>query len=151
MDNMDLPPQEHSQISATQPSKLKRFWLFAVCVVVVLAALIAAAVWANNSNNPTNKVANVTRTAEISITKDGFVPATLQVPVNTQVTWSNEDDQSHQVAADPYPKDNSIPNFNNKVVLKKADSYSFDFTKAGTYTYHDENNPLSFKGTIIVK
>jgi plastocyanin len=57
------------------------------------------------------------------------------------VTWTNNDSIGHTVTAD----DGS---FNSPVDPGKT--FSFTFTKAGTYTYHCSIHP-TMKATIVVK
>jgi plastocyanin len=89
--------------------------------------------------------------AQITISVSGFTPATLQVNALTTVTWTNNDSSPHEVAAEPYPTHDSIAGFNSNVVLQKGDSYSFTFNKGGTYNYNDYLNPLTLKGSVVVK
>lgn len=76
--------------------------------------------------------------AYIAITNTGFVPATLLIKANTEVVWRNTDSKEHQIVSDTLP-------------IAKDSSYSFVFTKPGTYTYHDKLDPARFKGTIVVR
>lgn len=86
--------------------------------------------------------------AKVMITDKGFTPATLMVKVGTLVNWLSQDKKLHQIASDPHPLHNLLPGFfQNQPSL----SFTFTFTKAGTFTYHDEKNPLKSKGTIIVR
>ena len=67
------------------------------------------------------------------------------------VVWTNKDNAPHAVASDPYPTDNTLRQFNSLTNISPSDTYSFVFNKAGTYTYHDDRNPYSFIGTVVVK
>ncbi|HSW85810.1 MAG TPA: cupredoxin domain-containing protein [Candidatus Saccharimonadales bacterium] len=102
---------------------------------------------------PPSKTIKAPSVATITITNQGFVPATMKVPNGMQIIWTNIDSKPHQIAADPFPLNNSIVGFNSMIILQPRDSYSFIFAKPGTYTYHDERNPLNHNlhGTIIVK
>ncbi len=141
---------QNNQLPSTPKLKPFRRWLILGSAGMIVLVPVIFAILATH-RKPTTSQPIITRTAQILVNKDGFEPATLQVAANTQVTWSNNDSQPHQVAADPYPKNNSIPNFDSVVVLQKGDTYSYNFSKTGTYTYHDERSPLSFKGTVVVK
>ncbi len=145
------PPAGRSRVGGSKSSMLK---LVIVAVIVIFVALLIAYALnrpASKTNKTTAKKTAQIQKAAVNITKTGFEPATIQVAVHTQITWTNMDSAVHQVAADPYPKDDSIPNFNSSVILQTKNTTSFIFDKAGTYTYHDERNPLQFKGTVVVQ
>jgi amicyanin len=80
--------------------------------------------------------------AEVKIDNFTFTPATLTVPVGTQITWTNRDDIPHNVVND----DASI----KSKVLDTDDKFSFTFTKPGTYSYFCSIHP-KMKGTVVVK
>jgi plastocyanin len=79
---------------------------------------------------------------EVRVDNFTFGPATLTVPVNSTVTWVNQDDLPHVIAS------------NDGVFKSKAldteDKYSFTFSKPGTYAYFCSIHP-KMVGTIIVK
>ena len=105
----------------------------------------------NNNDDQAVKQAKLTRSATITITNDGMQPDSLLISSGTQVTWTNTDSSAHQIAADPYPKNDSIPGFNSNNLLLSKDSYSFTFVQPGTYHYHDQLNPLTLMGTVVVR
>jgi amicyanin len=80
--------------------------------------------------------------AEVKIDNFSFAPATLTVPVGTEVTWTNRDDIPHNVVND----DASI----KSKVLDTDDKFSFTFTKPGTYKYFCSIHP-KMQGTVVVK
>jgi plastocyanin len=71
-----------------------------------------------------------------------FSPATLTVKTGTKVTWTNNDSVTHTVTADQGAFDSGD--------LSPGSSFSFMFTKAGTYKYHC-NIHHSMMATIIVQ
>jgi len=68
-------------------------------------------------------------TAAVQMKMYAFSPAALTVPVGTTVVWTNEDTAPHTVTVSDGPEKFSSPN------LQKGDSFSFTFTKPGTYSY----------------
>jgi plastocyanin len=80
--------------------------------------------------------------ADVKIDNFAFTPATLTVPVGTQVTWTNRDDIPHTVLSD----DKSI----KSKALDTDEKFSFTFTKPGTYSYFCSLHP-KMKGTIVVE
>jgi plastocyanin len=83
-----------------------------------------------------------TATFGVSITKKGFSPKTVSISQGDTVTWTNSDSVNHQIVSDRGTA--SSP------VLKPGESFSFAFTTAGDYPYHDGLNP-KLDGTVKVK
>jgi plastocyanin len=79
----------------------------------------------------------------VSITKAGFVPATLSIPNGDSVTWKNNDTTSHQIVSDN-------GSFATTRVLGPGESATRVFPQAGTFTYHDASN-TALKGTVNVR
>ena len=99
----------------------------------------------NNSsmgNMGNNSSTSASTSNIITIQNFAFSPATTTVKVGTKVTWTNQDSTTHHVVSDTGAFDSG--NLNN------GQSYSFTFTKAGSYPYHCSIHP-SMTGTIIVK
>jgi amicyanin len=70
-----------------------------------------------------------------------FDPATLTVPVGATVTWTNQDEEPHAIAA----KDGSF----HGPGMDTHGTYSFTFTKPGTYGYICSIHPF-MTGTVVV-
>jgi plastocyanin len=137
------------------PIVKKSYWVQVVVLIVLVLVVVGvtALVVHHKSNNNTNS-ANVSAAiapAKVSINKTGFLPQAIVVRVDQAIIWTNDDNSSHQVSSDPYPKDNTLPGLNSKTAILPGHTYSYVFKTAGTYTYHDNLNPYTFKGTIIVK
>ncbi|MGH3048513.1 MAG: cupredoxin domain-containing protein [Gaiellaceae bacterium] len=81
-------------------------------------------------------------TRTVSIRKSGFSPRTATLAYGTTVTWRNTDKSSHQVVAN----DGSFAS----PVLAHGKTYSFTFTHAGTYHYHDALHP-KLTGRLTIK
>lgn len=148
------PPGDDRRPSRRRPQFLGRpvFW-FVICAVILFLLLLGLTDHRHNqqTGNKLPRAASQTYQANIVIAQTGFTPATLAIKPGTQVTWTNTDSDAHQVAADPYPKNNSIPGFDSTQTLLAGDSYSFTFNTKGTYHVHDQINPLKNLATIIVK
>mgnify|MGYP001611617938 CR=1 FL=1 len=102
------------------------------------------------SSQPTTKVVTGSQ-AEVTVTKGGFLPATIRVKKGTIVTWTNTDEAAHQVASDPHPTHDKLKGLGDGEVLAKGESFSFTFEKSGSYSYHDHLNPLKFNGKVVVE
>jgi amicyanin len=79
---------------------------------------------------------------EVKIDNFTFGPQSLTIKAGTTVTWTNEDDIPHTVAA-------TAKAFKSKV-LDTDDKFSFTFATAGTYEYFCSLHP-HMTGTIVVE
>ena len=79
---------------------------------------------------------------EVKIDNFTFVPQRVTVKPGTTVTWINEDDIPHAIAA-------TGKEFRSKV-LDTNDKFSFTFTTVGTFEYFCSLHP-HMTGTIVVE
>ena len=77
----------------------------------------------------------------VTISDFKFNPATLTVPVGTTVTWTNNDEEPHTIAA----KDGSF----HSPGMDTHGTYSFTFTTPGSYDYICSIHPF-MTGTVVV-
>ncbi len=78
----------------------------------------------------------------ITIQDYKFSPASMTVKVGTKVTWTNQDSVKHSVTADSGDGPKSE-------LFGKGETYSYTFTKAGTFNYHCIPHPY-MKASITV-
>jgi len=71
-----------------------------------------------------------------------FTPANITVPMGTTVRWTNRDSAPHTVTGDTSGGPMSG-------TLEPGESYSFTFSKGGTYNYHCTIHPM-MTGTVTV-
>jgi plastocyanin len=83
-----------------------------------------------------------TSEVDINIASRAFSPETITVPVNTTVTWTNNDGMAHTVTSDTGLFDSGS--------FGAGGTYSFQFTAAGTYNYHCTLHP-DMIATVIVQ
>jgi len=121
---------------------------FGLIIVLVLSTVVFNS--AKQTTQTPVKVAQASFPGKVTITKDGFFPATISVKKGSSVTWVNQDSKVHRVASDPYPTHSLLPTLDSGD-LSTQDTYSFTYEKAGKFTYHDENNPLTIKGEVDVQ
>jgi plastocyanin len=88
------------------------------------------------------KVATSAAGPQVTIENFAFNPATLTVPVGTTVTWISRDDEPHTVTS-------SEGRFTSPG-LDANETFSYEFSTPGTYTYYCKLHP-HMTGTIIVK
>lgn len=133
------------------PNKKRLFIYLIVAAIVSLGlGLVLATKQHDNTQITSTPVAKTADTALVSITANSFVPATLTIKVGTTVTWTNQEDQEHWVASNPYPANTDLKGLNAGKKMVKGDSYSYTFDKAGTYNYHDDLSPTT-NGTVVVE
>ena len=131
----------------------------AVAVIVIIGGVIAAGGMkkdssstastastnsAKTSTSPSADSSAVATTA-VKIENYMFGPMTTKVKVGDTVTWTNMDAVHHNVVADQKTADGP-----NGPLIGKGETYSFKFTKAGTYTFHCEPHPY-MHGTVVVE
>jgi plastocyanin len=100
-----------------------------------------------NVNTPTN--VNTSVAQSISITSAGFSPSTVTVKAGTVVTWTNSSGRDVRIASDPHPTHTALPELDSST-LATGGTYSFTFTRVGTWGYHDHLGP-TLEGVIIVQ
>lgn len=89
-------------------------------------------------------------THSVSMTGNSFSPSTLQIKVGDTVTFANSGSAIVWPASDPHPTHTGLSGFDAQRPLEPGESWSFKFTRAGSFGYHDHLNP-SVRGTIVVE
>jgi plastocyanin len=102
----------------------------------------AAANGAGNQGAPA-RPASSTSAVKVSIQNYAFAPASITVAAGTTVTWTNMDSAPHTVTVSSGPEKFGSQN------LQKGDSFSYKFTKPGTYSYYCAVHP-DMKGSVTV-
>lgn len=124
----------------------------AVVVVIALVAVVAASSGKKSTTESMNtstsaKSSSAASTAvaadKVVISNYMFGPADIKVKVGTTVTWTNSDSVKHNVVSD----DNMMP---DGKLIGKDETYTYAFTKAGTYKYHCSPHPY-MHGSVIVE
>jgi plastocyanin len=82
-------------------------------------------------------------TKPVDITQAGFTPSKVTIDFGDAVTWTNKDTANHQVLADQAA-------FPTSPVLQPNQTYSYTFTKSGSFGYRDALNTKR-RGTVIVR
>ncbi len=85
----------------------------------------------------------------VTLTVNGFSPATLTIKAGTKVTWINQSGAGATVNSDPHPAHTAYPLF-NLGSFQNGGTLSLTFDKTGTYGYHNHLKP-SQTGTVIVQ
>jgi plastocyanin len=90
------------------------------------------------------------KTITVSLTDSGYVPFTTTINEGDTVTFVNNSSGKMWTASGPYPKNTDYPGFDEKTAANAGQSYTFTFTKIGSWSYHNQLNP-SQTGTIVVQ
>jgi plastocyanin len=79
---------------------------------------------------------------EVWLQGSAFNPAIRTIPVNTTLKWTNKDSYAHTVTSD-----STMFNSGN---LSANGTFSFTFTKKGTYKYHCNIHSM-MKAEVVVQ
>jgi plastocyanin len=86
----------------------------------------------------------------ITLTEDGFKPNHLVIAEGETVTFKTNRGTPFWPASNVHPTHTAYPDFDPKKPIAPDATWSFTFTKAGTYLFHDHIASL-FEGEIIVE
>ena len=119
----------------------------AALVLIIVAVLLAAGCGgsATPTTAPATSVGPTTSSAggtQVAMKNIAFDPPTLTIKVGQAVTWVNQDSAQHDVVANNGEFKSSL--------FGAGGTFSFTFTKAGTYPYYCSIHP-HMTGTIIVQ
>lgn len=82
--------------------------------------------------------------SKVTIQNNLFSPTTIELPINSTVTWDNLDNTEHQIISD-----GNLPALESGV-LQPNETFVFTFSQSGVYSYHCNIHP-EMKGTITIK
>jgi plastocyanin len=100
--------------------RLQKPWLYAALLVSTL--VLAAPAWTSTKADET-----------VRITATGFEPATARIVRGDTVTWTNADTVDHRIVS-------TNPAFRSPV-LGPGESFSFRYTRRGSFVYRDALKP----------
>ena len=115
----------------------KNVWVAGLAMPVMIALLLLA-----GSPSVTAADQPAAANTEVKIDNFSFGPQTVTVPVGATVTWTNRDDIPHTVVS-------TDGAFKSKV-RDTDETFSFTFTKAGTYPYFCSVHP-KMTGKVVVQ
>lgn len=112
--------------------------------LAAMVAVVALAGACSSSKKPTSTSGTTGGSGGtgVDVKNFSFAPGTLDVSTGAKVTWTFDDPIGHNVHA----SDGSF----QSGTLSGGQTYSFTFTKAGTYNYVCSIHPF-MKGQIVVK
>ena len=107
-------------------------------VAVLAVAMVALAGCAGGATTNASPVATTT----VDLPKSyKFVPASIVVDVGATVTWTNDDNFTHNVTFDGEAGK----------VMKPGETVTHAFPTAGTFHYQCTLHPQNMQGTVTVK
>lgn len=86
---------------------------------------------------------------EVFYTNDGFAPDQLDIHLGDKVVFRNTTDIPLWTASDPHPTHTDYPLFDAKRDYVLGEVYTFQFSKAGTFGYHNHERSID-RGVIRV-
>lgn len=101
----------------------------------------------SNSTTTSTTTQQSPQTLNVNIQNFSFNPGTITVNRGDSVKWTNNDVTNHTIT--PAHSESAAADFGSGA-LKQGDTYSYKFTKAGTYDYICSIHP-SMTGKVIVK
>lgn len=137
-----------------------------ITVVIVVVLVGGAAYFISNKSSKTatenaqpaqqqNTAAPSTQTQaapsanSVEYISGGFNPSSITIKAGETVTWTNKDTGDVWVASNPHPIHTDYPGFDAKKNIPSGGTYSFTFTKVGTWGYHNHLNPAQ-GGMVVV-
>lgn len=127
--------------------------IIAVVAVIVIGVIMAGGKKTNTASTTPAKssssskadTASAVATMSIDIKDYMFGPMVTKVKVGDTVTWTNKDAVHHNIVADTASAD--AP---NGPLFGQNETFSFKFTKAGSFSYHCDPHPY-MHGTVVVE
>lgn len=113
----------------------------ALSAALLLLALIAAGLYIYH---PAPRTITVTRTG------DTFIPSTIVIRKGDSIRFVNDTSSAFWPASNAHPSHGLYPEFDPKEPIVSGGSWTFTFTKAGTWGFHDHMHAAS-QGVITVR
>jgi len=150
---------------------MNKTWTIVIVVIIILLAgwlLLSGnnTTTVNNvpvNNNPivntpttpttpaTTTVDDSPKTVTILYTDSGFSPTPMTINLGDTVKFVNQSALNMWVASGPHPTHTNYPEFDQRTSVANGGSYSFIFTKTGTWGYHNHVNAKHFGSIVVVE
>jgi plastocyanin len=144
-------------IAKKQPVR-RRLLIGAASLLIAAGALAGCSAQASSSPMAPTSASSAPAGPVINLSSLMFNPSTTTVPVGTTVTWRNDEPITHTVTSGRYEgvdkttglRSEQYPDgaFNAKL-QGKGKTFSFTFTKPGSYTYYCDIHQ-GMNATIVV-
>lgn len=141
-----------------------------ITIIIIVIIIVVAVIWAisasnsgqgtqstaplaGQSNQPgvegTSTSPTAPKTVTVNLTDNGFSPSSITINAGDTIKFINQSSGRMWVASNPHPTHTDYPGFDEKTAVGSGDSYSFTFTRPGTWGYHNHITP-TVQGTIVV-
>ena len=109
----------------------------------------------SSPTSPTTPPADAVATNTITITNSVASPKNIKVARGSQVTFVNNDSQSHNMTSDPHPEHSDCPEINsagfmNPGQTRRTDNMSTNRAVCGFHD-HDAPNVAGLQGSITIQ
>jgi plastocyanin len=133
-----MPRNKNQAAKENRTMKRNSFWVASFTASVIIALVLLGV------GSPSVRANDQPSGAKASVNIDNFVfgPQTITVPVGATVTWTNKDDIPHTSV--------STEGVFKSKVLDTDETFSYSFTKAGTYSYYCTIHP-KMTGKVVVQ
>jgi plastocyanin len=123
-----------------------------VCGFAIVAALAAAGCKGDSPGGPSG--GGGSSCATITIANNTVTPNAVTVARGCQVTFVNNDSQSHNMRSDPHPEHTNCPPINDVGLVNPGRSGTTgNLNTAGTCGFHDHDlaSVAGLRGTIVIQ
>jgi len=134
--------------------------LFTAAALAAAAALAIAACGSSSSSSagpssPTTPPADAVAAATITIANGAVSPKNVRVTRGTQVTFINNDTQSHNMTSNPHPEHTDCPEINAVGLIAVGQTRRTDnmITNRAVCGFHDHDRPdaAGLQGSITIQ
>ncbi len=144
-------------MESDEPKPSGIIWLF---IILVLVGFAAATIYFGRDNKdltaavqPSADRPTPTRQLRVYTVYYGlgvFSPTNIRIHVGDSVKFQNDSNLSIRVVSDRASGVPELAGFDSVSDISPKDSFTFTFTEAGTFGYHNGKNPNE-EGTVIVR
>lgn len=139
---------------------MKTIWIIIAVVIIAIVGFIALSndsepdvTNSTNSQDSTStdsSLADEATPTVVSYSGSGFSPSSVTIKEGELVTFRNESDDEMWVASNPHPIHTALGGFDAGKNYSKGESYTFMFTRKGSWGYHNHSNSDD-TGTVVVQ
>ncbi len=123
-----------SVMKVMKPLPHRPLMAIGILAVVTGIGVFVAQSFATNGSSFTQKPQNGYR---VELTAEGFVPASLIIPLGETVTFTSTIDREFWPASNIHPTHDIYPAFDPGRALRSNEEWSFVFDRAGRFRFHD--------------
>lgn len=116
---------------------------YTIGILGVLVIGVGAYMYAGRqpSDTPQQPVPNVIGSVIIEMNENAFTPRDITIQKNTEVVFKNIGTEAHWPASNIHPTHGIYPEFDPERPIPPGESWSFVFTKVGSWKMHDHLVP----------